>query len=324
MSVAAPSRLTACLVAVAIWLAPLRASADYIHVVRPGETLASIAQVYYGDPQRESVLVAENGLTTQGGAAIVVGLHLIVPWVGHHIVQEGQTWSELAERSYGDARRAFLLIEANGGSAGTQPDVGAELVVPYPLRHVAVQSETLRDIAEAYYSDEGSESVRMLRRFNNMRGIRPNRGQIVLVPMSDLVLSEEGRRLVAESSGEEVIGGEIRELQERIEEQLPTLREHNRRGRFAEAVALGNRLLGTGRLTGNQVVSIQRELGTAYVALDRQDLAVEAFRQALSRQPDLELYEARTSPTVMRAFRRAKGTAVEEPAPPPDAGPPAE
>ena len=45
----------------------------FVHVVRPGETLASIAQRYYGDPRRESVLVAENGLTTQGGAAIVVG-----------------------------------------------------------------------------------------------------------------------------------------------------------------------------------------------------------------------------------------------------------
>ena len=43
-------------------LASVSARADYptyIHVVREGETLASIAQVYYGDPRREAVLVAE-------------------------------------------------------------------------------------------------------------------------------------------------------------------------------------------------------------------------------------------------------------------------
>ena len=79
-------------------------------------------------------------------------------------------------------------------------------------------------------------------------------------------------------------------------------------------MGLGNRLLGAGSLTGNQVVSIQRELGTAYVALGREDLAVESFRQALSRQPDLELDVARTSPTVMRAFRAAKGGVAARPA----------
>ena len=37
------------------------AQAAIVHMVKPGETLASIADLYYGDPRRESVLVAENG-----------------------------------------------------------------------------------------------------------------------------------------------------------------------------------------------------------------------------------------------------------------------
>ena len=66
-------------------------------------------------------------------------------------------------------------------------------------------------------------------------------------------------------------------------------------------------------LTGNQVVTIQRHLGTAYVALGRMDLAVNAFRAALTRQPDLQLDTVRTSPRVMRAFEEAREAMREEP-----------
>jgi LysM repeat protein len=285
---------------------------SYVHVVRPGETLASIAQRYYGDPRREGVLVAENGLSAQGGSAIVVGMRLVVPWVAHHTVAEGETWNEITERYYGDERRAPVLIEANGGVAGDQPDVGASLVIPYPLRHVAGQNDNLRRVAFQYFRTEDAAVVRNLRRFNGMRGLRPARGQVVLIPLTDLVLSEEGRAIIEAATGEHVDGGEVRAMQERITEQLPALSEHVRRGRFAEAVSLGNRLLGAGQLTGNQVVSIQRELGTAYVALDREDLAVEAFQVALRHQADLELDVARTSPTVLRPFAEAQERAAAE------------
>ncbi len=276
----------------------------YIHVVRPGETLASIAQRYYGDARRESVLVAENGLTTQGGAAIVVGLRLVIPWVSYHRVRATESWAQIATQHYGDPRRASELIQANPQVSGAQPDEGAELLVPYPLRHVAHQGDTMRRVAQTYYGDQG-EAARLMR-FNAMRRQRLSRGQIVLVPLTDLVLSDEGRQVIEEATGEQVTGGEVRSLQMQINEQLPTLHEHVQRGRYAEAVALGNRLLGAGELTGNQVVTLPRELGVAYVALDRADLAVDAFLRALERQPDLELDSRRSSPTVLRTFTRAR------------------
>jgi len=273
----------------------------FVHTVRAGDTLASIAQKYYGDPARESVLVMENGLNTQGGAAIVVGLRLDIPAVAYHRVVEGDTWAGLAERFYGDAHRAFALMDSNGGSS-TQPDVGAEILVPYPLRHVAGQHETLTELAQLYYGSNGAVST--LR-----RGNRLTRGQIILVPLADLLLSDEGRAAVAAAHttvAPPPAGGEVREQQARIDADLPTLREDVRRGRYAEAVALANHLLGQGNLTGNQAVTIERELGTAYVALDRDDLAVIAFREVIARQPDTELDSVRTSPRVLHAWEEAK------------------
>ncbi|MEM1413657.1 MAG: LysM domain-containing protein [Myxococcota bacterium] len=278
----------------------------FTHVVREGETLASIAQSYYGDPRRETVLVAENGLTAQGGAPIRVGQRLTIPFVTYHQVQAGESWIDLARRFYGDARRAFAITEANGGKSQEQPDEGAELLVPYPLRHVTTQSQNVVRVAAQYYPGGSREDARRVRRFNNLRTMRLTRGQIVLVPLATLTLTEEGREAIAAASGVEPRAGEVRELQASIEAELPDLEEHVRRGRFTEAVALGNRLLGSMQLTGNQIVTVQRQLGAAYVALGREDLAVAAFRQAFERQPDMQLDSLQTSPTVLRAYQQAQ------------------
>jgi len=275
----------------------------YAHVVKSGETLASIAQSYYGDPKRENVLVAENGLLAQGGTAIVEGLRLIVPTVSYHRVQAGDTWKDLAQRYYGDPSRAVALLRANQAKPGSTPDEGAQLLIPYPVRHVMEQGESLITIAEQFYKDRND--VRLLKAFNASKA-PVKRGHVLLIPLFDLVLSEEGRERL-EAGGQRIEGGETRALQTKVDEQLPLLHEHVLKGRFVEAVALGNQLLGSGQLTGHQEISIQRELATAYVALGRSDLAVVAFGKALDKQPDLELDSARTSPRVLKALEDAKG-----------------
>lgn len=282
------------------------AESSLVHIVRPGETLASIAERYYGNPNLEAVLVAENGLTSEGGSAIVVGLHLVIPTVSYHRVEEGETWPELASRFYGEPKRAFAIIAANEEIAGPQPDPGAELVIPYPLRHVAEQSQTLRTLGKTYFEEDENLGARMIRRFNRVRGNRLTRGQILLVPLSNLTLSPQGRKVAEAEGAVPEARGDVREKQAKINERLPTLRDLVKEGEYTEAVALANHLLGEGDLTGNQVVTIQRELGTALVALGEDTMARQAFSAALRQQPDMELDMARTSPRVLAVFDSAR------------------
>jgi LysM repeat protein len=294
-----------------IGVAPVSVSADValVHIVRTGETLASIAELYYGDPRRESVLVAENGLSAEGGSAIEVGLRLAIPTVSYHLVAEGETWAELATRFYGDPRRAFVLIEANSGKSGSHPDTGAELLVPYPLRHVAEQNESLRKLSKTYYDSQSGMNT--IRRFNENTKGRIVRGQILLVPLPDLVLGAQGKKLAEAQLAQLKSGGEVRRKQAEVDEQLPTLREHVRSGRYAEAVAMANRLIGADDLSGSQVVSIHRELATALCALDQDQLAQQAFEALLEQQPDAELDSIRTSPKVLRVFEEARKAFAE-------------
>jgi hypothetical protein len=282
-----------------------RADAAIVHLVRPGETLAAISDLYYGDPRRDSVLVAENGLGIEGAAAIVPGMRLVIPTVRYHRVQEGDTWAALAERYYGDVRRAFVLVDANAASGGKQPPAGAQLLIPHPLRYTSLVHDPLRQAARDFY-DGSSKAIAMLKRFNGLKSPRLTRGDILLLPLAHLVLSDAGRKAAQEQGVALAQQAAVRDRQMSAHDELPTLRQHVQEGRYVEAVALANKLLGSGQLTGNQLVTIQRELGTALVALDREDLAFEAFRALLEQQPDVELSLGDTSPRVLRVLDRAK------------------
>ena len=89
------------------------------------------------------------------------------------------------------------------------------------------------------------------------------RGQILLVPLSDLVLTKQGKELADKQRSEHVGGGDVRQKQASIDAELPVLREHVRSGRYADALTMANKLIGAGDLTSSHVVSIHREMAIA-------------------------------------------------------------
>lgn len=273
-----------------------------VHIVRPGETLKTISELYYGD-RRESALAAENSL--EPNTSIVPGMRVVVPTVRYHRVQQGETWAELAERYYADVRRAFVLVEVNSGNANRAPEAGQLLLIPYPLHYVSSAHDPVRQAARDFF-DGSNKAITLLRRFNAIKVARSARGEVLLLPLSNLVLSEQGRNHAQAQGRELAQAGLARDKQMSAQESLPTLRQHVLEGRYVEAVALANQLLGMGELTGNQLVTIQRELGTALIALDREDLAFEAFKSLLEQQPDVELGLGDTSPRVLKILDRAR------------------
>lgn len=279
------------------------AQAVYTHAVQEGDTLASIAQRYYGDPTREAVLREANRMKAPGGSEMVPGSWLFIPMVTFYQVRTDETWKSIAARLYGREARAATLVQANNGNRRIEPDEGAELLVPYPLRHLVGPGETLSKIANTYMPDTPL-SLKRLRQFN--AGARIERGQVVLVPLFDLRLAGEGRAEAADAFARATAGGAAKAAQDEVESLLPRLIGQVERAEFAEAVSLGNRLLGTESHTSSQVVTIHKELAVAYVALERSDLAEASFRAALALQPNLELDSIRTSPRVLDAFNRAK------------------
>ncbi len=286
------------------------ASADVVHQVRPTETLASIAEHYYGDASREALLVAANVLNAQANLSIVPGMRIMIPSVGYYRVQPGDTWLHLAQREMGAGSRALYLAQMNNANALVPPAAGSVLRVPYLLRYVVLGDEQLADIVRRY---EGERvTVPFVLDFNHLSSSRLQRGQVVMLPMADLTLREEP---VCESAAPLASANAV---QRQVDHDIPALASLVAHGQYVEAVALGSHLARSGPLSVAQRVAVDRSLAEALSALDRADLAAEAFRDALQADRSLTLDENTTAPKVLEAFSIARGLgSVRQIAPPP-------
>lgn len=281
------------------------------HIVKPGETLAQIAERTYGRVEMEQILVAANGLDAGGGIPIVPGMRLEVPAVGYRRAVAGDTWVGLASELLGDPSRSDALALANSSMPWLAPSDGQELIVPYNLRVIAGANDSLLTIAYRYLGER--DKAWMLDRYNHKKEKPIRRGEIVLVPLSELSLTAEGKAEAALAGAMVRVEGEgkTRDAQRRVDAELPTLSADVRGGRYVEAIARGNRMLGYGELSRPQIAAVNRQLTEAYAAMDAVGLAETACGAWRSAEPAAALDPVELSPKLLRVCT----TAAASPAP---------
>ncbi len=275
----------------------------FTHVVSQGETLAQIAIRVYGTPRFETAIAGANALDAHGGSAIVPGQPIEIPAPGHHRVAENETWFGLARAYLGDPKRAERLARANRAQAWVPPVPNQEIEIPAVVAHIAGEGETMASLAQRYLGDPNKAWE--LDIYNDRKPEQKLlRGQVVLVPLLDLSLTEEGKkeaRRAAERTRTEG-GGHAYEAQRHAEADIPPLLAEIRAGRYVDAVAKGNKLLGSGELTKPQLATIQRALLEAYVALDAHGLAAGACAAwKANAGGDVKLDARSTSPKIRAA-----------------------
>jgi LysM repeat protein len=277
------------------WGAPALA---FSHIVKPGETLSQIAARVYGDARKETVLAGANALDVQGGSAIVPGMRLEIPSPGHHTVIAGDTWNALALTWLGDTRRADVLARLNHTVAWVDPPVGLAVEIPAVIAHIAADGESSASIAARYWGD--SNRGWELNAFNGRREVPLQRGEIVLVWLPDLVLSDAGRGEARQSKARVESETETARLdvQRRADAELPLLTDDVAKGRYVGAVARANRILGSGPLTRPELAIVHRALLEAYVALGAEEEAVAACTAWRANDPGAHLDPVLTSPKV--------------------------
>lgn len=296
--------LSGILVGLVALFIPVRVHA-LVHVVQPGETLAGLAEKYYGRLQHERILVAANHLDLQGGIRLMPGMRLEVPTTGYYVVKKGDTWAALAQRFLGNADRSDVLSMSNESSPWMTPEPSARIVVPYNLSLVVAADETVVSVAQKYLGDRNK--AWMLTRYNGLKKGTLERGMVLLIPLTDIALSDEGKRLATDYKAMEADATSIeqRREQRRVAGEIPALIADVRAGRYVDAVARANRFVATKALTQPQQAIIYRQLLEAYVALDAQGLAAAACGEWRSADPSVTMDPVLLSPKLLAACKQS-------------------
>ncbi len=132
-----------------------------LHTVKPGETISSIADKYYGDYRKFHIIAKYNEIEDATrlnvgqqikvpvikGMPIIAGQHDIRTEGGEpanlmgedvtviqryvvHVVKPGESLSKIAGIYYGDFKKYDVIAEFNGLASATAISVGQELKVP--------------------------------------------------------------------------------------------------------------------------------------------------------------------------------------------------
>ena len=273
------------------------------HVARDGETLIQLAKKYYGNSDLSMVIRAANGFIHPDDGTLVPGEWVVIPETIPYQFQAGDTWESIADRYLASEKRGVFLAELNKYDAENIPPEGTLIRIPYHLRHIFAADETLKSVSKLYYGKNGS--IRFLMKYNFTRKRRFSRGEVLIVPLTDISFTEEEMQRIAQESNHCFSDSDV-EAQKLARDAIAQIKKTFEEGHYIEMVSIAQQVLGRGKLTIPQLIGIHNYLAFAYVALGETTLAFLAFQKALELEPEMELSPITTSPKIRVVFKQAK------------------
>lgn len=155
------TRLIVAAAMVAIAAAGPAGARQLVHVITEGETLAGLAERYYGAPAFEGALRRHNALPP---GEVRSGHIVLIPLATRHLVQEGESWEALALRYWEDAGLGAALAALAVPPHELKP--GAEISIPVLLTHRVAAGENLATLSRHTYA--GSDRAPDLAALNGL------------------------------------------------------------------------------------------------------------------------------------------------------------
>ncbi len=124
---------------------------------------------------------------------------------------QGESVEALAERYYGDMRRAAVIRAANKLEDGGQPADGAFVKIPGPTVHTVTAGETLQKVADRFLSGDGAAAL--LAEANGMAsnaGVKPGQVLTVFAEVEVRTNNRSAEDLAAVYLGDANLGARLR------------------------------------------------------------------------------------------------------------------
>jgi hypothetical protein len=270
-----------------------------VHRVRLGETLADIARHYYGTDAPAAVLAMANGL--EPAARPRTGDALRVPTAWNFTLRRSASLEELSRQLLGDRRRWQALVAFNNLGRKRRLKAGRSITVPFAISYLASSGDTYAELASRFLGSPRHGPVIAAYNFTPTAS-KPPPGTSIEIPIGHVRIAPLRMEELVNERLLGLAGGPERERREALQEANALLRSGEYWGVPLRLLRLLAREIGS----DEYIAEVYKLLAIAYVAVDREDLAVRTFHEALLRQPTLNLDQVSTSPKVLRAFIDAK------------------
>jgi hypothetical protein len=278
------------------------------------EPASQLAVRYYGSSSEARAILLANGLPALGRRLpkLPAGKTIRLPTSWSYRIRPGDTWSQLAADYLGDGAKGAFLARLNHKPEKQEAPRGHVILIPAVLEADGAGGLRLERLA-ALLLDLPERDSRVaaqaawIRDFNGLGpGERAARRRILL-PLPGLRLL--GWYVPTSLPTEDP--GAARRAAQGIEEARADLRK----GRFVEALArTGTIAAGEGLAPGLRA-ELHLVRCTAFVALGRPILALDAAKSALSARPGWKLDPVQVSPKVVAVFDQARKAPSARPSP---------